>query len=101
MACIIYPYYFRLLERRVDGWILTGMKIFYNHDGRSYDFNEIWRDCGISKQKLVVELFGQFGGKLGYYLVDLKHKRYYYCGLTEKDIQDTLYSLGIGRKDHA
>ena len=98
---IIYPYYFRILERQADGWAFTGMKIFYNHDDRECNLDDIWKDCGITKQKLIVELFRKFEGKLGYYLADLKHKKYYYCGLTDEDIQETLYSIGIGRRENA
>ena len=98
---IIYPYYFRILERQADGWALTGMQIFYNHDDRTYNLDDIWADYGITKQKLIIELFREFEGKLGYYLADLKHKKYYYCGLTDKDIQETLYSIGIGRRENA
>ena len=97
---IIYPYYFRILERQADGWALTGMQIFYNHSDRAYNLDDIWADYGITKQELITELFREFGGKLGYYLADLKHKKYYYCGLTDKDIQKTLYLIGIGRREN-
>ncbi len=101
MAEIIYPFYFRVLERKVDGWFLSGSSVFYNHKGRKYDPERDWVNYNITKQKLVIELFRQFGGKLGYYLANLKDKKYYYCGLTDEDIQNTLYSIGIGRKNNA
>lgn len=98
---IIYPHNFRILERQIDGWFLTGMKVFYNHFEREYNLNDDWDYYNITKQELVIELFRQFGGKLGYYLADLRHKQYYYCGLTDEDIQVTLHSLGIGRSGSA
>lgn len=101
MSEIIYPFYFRILERKVDGWLLCSGKVFYNRSGRKYNPDDDWTKYNITKQKLVIELFRQFGGKLGYYLANLKDKKYYYCGLSETDIQNTLNSIGIGRKDRA
>ncbi len=77
---------------------LAGGRGFIN---RQYNPSDAWIKHGITKQKLVVELFRKFHGKLGFYLVNLKDKKYYYCGLTKKDIQNTLYAIGIGRKDNA
>ncbi|MGL5875850.1 MAG: hypothetical protein ACRC2R_26415 [Xenococcaceae cyanobacterium] len=96
---LIYPSHFRILQREVDGWTIDRGRVFYNHSGREYNFNEDWIKYGVTKQKLVIELFRQYGGKLGYYLANLRDKKYYYCGLTDEDIQQTLYSLGIGKKE--
>ena len=54
---------------------------------------------GISKEQIITELFRVNGGKLGYYLADLRHKRYYYCGQDWEDVRATLLQLGIGRSD--
>jgi hypothetical protein len=98
---IIYPLYFRILRRKPDGWCITKPSVFYNPSDRPYDPELDWEAYGITKQKLVVELFRQYGGKIGYYLANIRDKKYYYCGLTDKDIQEKLYSLGIGRKENA
>jgi len=37
--------------------------------------------------------------KSGYYLANLRERKYYYCGLNWEDIRTTLQSLGIGRAD--
>ncbi|MFB2979160.1 hypothetical protein [Microseira sp. BLCC-F43] len=39
------------------------------------------------------------GGQTGFYLANLRHKRYYYCGIDVVDIKAMLRSLGIGRDD--
>jgi hypothetical protein len=101
MQTLIYPTYFRIFRRRPDGWSVVKPSIFYNPYDSHYDLEADWKKYGVNKQKLVVELFRQYGGKLGYYLANLRDKKYYYCGLTDKDIQETLYSLGIGRKENA
>jgi hypothetical protein len=52
--------------------------VFNNHSGRECDPDD-WTNYGITEQKLVIELFRQYGGKLGYYLANLKDKKDYYC----------------------
>ena len=101
MSDLIFPYYFRILEKQPDAWFLMGTKVFYNSSNYEYNPDRAWVEYGISKQSLTLELFRRFGGKLGFYLVDLKHKQYYYCGLQEADVKNTLLSLGIGRKDYS
>ena len=98
---MIFPDYFRVLERTPDGWILLGTKVFCSLNNRKYNPDDAWIQYGTTKQKLVVELFRQFQGKLGFYWVNLKDKKYYYCGLTNEDIQNTLFAIGIGSKDNA
>lgn len=51
---------------------------------------------GISKQQVAFELFRINAGKAGYYLADLRHKKYYYCGEDAKDIKMVVRSIGIG-----
>lgn len=101
MTTLIYPLYFRILRRKPDGWCITKPDIFYNPIRQPYDPEGDWSAYGISKQELVVELFRQYGGKLGYYLANLRDKKYYYCGLTDEDIQSTLHSIGIGKYENA
>lgn len=48
----------------------------------SVDMNDLKLMYGISEQQIVIELFRINGGKVGFYLADLRHKQYYYCGLT-------------------
>lgn len=79
---------------------MQGSGIFYNPRGIEIDPNDL-SVYGTTPLKVVIELFRQYGGKLGYYLADLRHKKYYYCGLTEEDIQEKLYDLGIRRRDNA
>ncbi|MEH2331011.1 hypothetical protein [Nostoc sp.] len=37
--------------------------------------------------------------KAGYYLADLRHKRFYYCRTEPEGVKLQLRSLGIGRDD--
>lgn len=100
MLNLVYPAYFRIFCRKTHGWTVQPVSIFYNPKNRNIDPDDL-SIYETTPTKVVVELFRQYGGKLGYYLADLRHKKYYYCGLTDEDIQQTLYSLGIGRQENA
>ena len=52
---------------------------------------------GLTKGKLVLEFRLLTGGKLGYYLADMKTKLYYYCGESWDDVRAKLLEIGIGR----
>ena len=96
---IIHPDYIRIIERTIDGWLFKRGKMFYRTRQLAVDCEDYELLYGISKQQVAFELFHINAGKAGYYLADLRHKKYYYCGLEFKDIKMVLRSLGIGRAD--
>ncbi|MBD2019256.1 hypothetical protein H6F43_03545 [Leptolyngbya sp. FACHB-36] len=97
---VIHPDYIRIFRRVAGGWRLRKGKLFYKRlPIATPDFDDFELMYGISKQQVVIELFRINAGKEGYYLANLRHKRYYYCGLTSEDIRAKLMSLGIGRAD--
>ncbi|MEG3841693.1 hypothetical protein [Microcoleus sp. herbarium14] len=94
---VICPDYIRILERKLGGWALKKGDIFYNPLPFAVDFQDFELHYGISKQQVVTELFRLNGGKVGYYLADLRHKQYYYCGKSFEDVKTMLVQMGIGR----
>jgi len=50
-------------------------------------------------KKVAIALFRINGGRAGFYLVNLKARKYYYCGVCLSDVKLTLQSLGIGKPD--
>jgi hypothetical protein len=54
---------------------------------------------GITKNQIVIELFRTGGGKPGYYLANVRDKKYYYCGQDWESVKLTLKELGIGRDE--
>ncbi|GBO54807.1 hypothetical protein APA_2858 [Pseudanabaena sp. lw0831] len=38
-------------------------------------------------------------GKVGYYLVNLRDKKYHCCGSNWQDVQENLLNLGIGKRE--
>jgi len=97
---IVMPLYLLRVEKDTEGWIFyQAVKIFYNPDGREVNLKDRWLDYGLTKEKIKIELFRLNAGKNGQYLVNLKTKQYYYCGLSLEDFKEKLLDLGIGRRD--
>ncbi|MEC4814029.1 MAG: hypothetical protein SAK29_12260 [Scytonema sp. PMC 1069.18] len=97
---IFYPVYYRIIERRGNGWAFTKGEPFINW------FNAPWlsqRDLfatfDTSMKKVALELFRINGGKQGYYIANLLDKKYYYCGSQWEDVKTKLGELGIARPD--
>ena len=96
-SAVIHPDYICIVERKPGGWLFKTGKMFYKRLPIAVDFQDFELLYGISKQQVVTELFRVNGGKAGYYLADLRHKQYRYCGLSPVDVKTTLLRLGIGR----
>lgn len=95
---IVHPDYIRIIERKQEGWLFKAMKPFYTYVP-NIDIQDTEMLYGISKQQIVIELFRINGGKFGFYIADLRHKRYYYCGLESESLKPKLLEIGIGRRD--
>lgn len=63
------------------------------------DINDLVSLYDISEKQITIELFRVAIGRLGYYLADLKNKKYYYCGEESDSVRSQLLAIGIGRKD--
>ena len=99
MANIYYPLYIQIVERKVDGWFQPQKEICLNPNKRDIEPLNAEKLYGLSKTEIMTQLFRKYQGKLGYYLVHLPKREYYYCGLTKENIQEKLWDLGIGRRD--
>jgi hypothetical protein len=54
---------------------------------------------GLTKSKIILECVRTTQGKLGYYLINLKDKQFYYCGVSIESVEEKLLDLGIGKID--
>ncbi|MEH2114238.1 hypothetical protein [Nostoc sp.] len=76
MNSIIHPIRFRVIERKITPersyWHFIKGKTFYNP--LNLPDGDIEFMFGTTKNKVVVELFRISGGKVGYYLADLRQK---------------------------
>lgn len=99
---IIRPAYYRVVQRIDNIWRFREGKPFYNSISNilsDYSLADIYACYGVTMGKVAIELFRLNGGKPGYYLANLRDKKYYYCGSEWEDIKSTLLNLGIGRAD--
>ena len=93
---IYHPAYIRVIERRVNGWAFRHGEPFIN----LYNFpwlsqKDLYATWGTSMKKVAIELFRINGGTQGYYLADLKDRKYYYCGVDFSSVKIKLQEIGI------
>lgn len=93
---IIYPSYFRIFECRTGRWFIKNLEVFVTNSATNHE--DISALYGITEKQVVIELFRINGGMSGYYLANLRDKKYYYC--TDRNgVKQKLLELGIGRVD--
>lgn len=95
MTAIFVPGYIQVIEKTLDGWFQTKPTSIVNFSDRTFDCLNKEKYYGLTKTQITKELFKRYQGKLGYYIVNLNQRQYYYCGLTVKDIQEKLVDLGV------
>lgn len=97
---LVHPLDYLIVRREGTTWYFKpGSGIFYNpyNVPISLTLNDRLHRFGLQPTQIMIELFRLNGGNPGYYLVNLRQKQYYYCGLTWQDVSSTLKNLGIGR----
>ena len=98
---IAIPAYIQVVCREETEWhFCLPKRIIYApvpHDTDFFTCRE--KQYGLTKAKIVLELRLLTGGKLGWYLVDMKHKQYYYCGEDWEDVRIQLQAMEIGRSE--
>lgn len=101
MSSIVYPFYFQIYRREGAAWyVQESTTIFYNPTNITpTKLTHVEKQFGLTEEQVMIELFRVNGGKPGYYLGNLRTKKFYYCGTERENIRSTLQSLGIGRPD--
>lgn len=99
---IIYPDYICIVERTASDWrIKQPRKVFWRAEDCNIPMNLEKREerYGLTSKEILVSLFRQYLGKIGFYIVNMRDREYHYCGLTRQDVREKLFDLGIGRRD--
>ena len=100
MAKVVMPARLKIYIRENSKWFTSKPgKVFFNPHNTPANLKNIPEQYGTTNQKVIIELFRINGGKNGYYLADLKYKKYYYCGKEQENISKKLKEIGIGRED--
>ncbi len=97
---VVHPVYYRIIERRGNGWAFKIGEPFINWFNEPIvSVEDLFATFDTSMKKTSIELFRINGGKQGYYIADICDKKYYYCGTEWKDVKIKLQELGISRPD--
>lgn len=99
-STIVYPVYYRLVVRRHNTWHFTKGEPFVNLFNAPWlDQEDLFSAFDTSMKKVANQLRLINNGKEGFYIADIKDKKYYYCGTEWGDVKNKLRELGIGRDD--
>ncbi|MBW4512174.1 MAG: hypothetical protein KME64_37625 [Scytonematopsis contorta HA4267-MV1] len=99
-SIIVRPVYYRIVERRGNGWAFKEGEPFINWlNAPILSQEDLFAAFDTSMKKVAIELFRVNDGKQGYYIANILDKKYYYCGTEWEDVKIKLKELGIGRED--
>ncbi len=97
---IIRPIYYRIIERRGRLWAFKEGEPFVNwFNAPDLDMEDLFSLLDTSMEKIAAELRRINGAKQGYYIANIRDKKYYYCGTEWEDVKLKLRELEIGRPD--
>lgn len=100
MSSIVHPAYLRVYRREGVSWFAKEPKrVFYNPTDAPVKLTGVVEQFGLKDTDVIIELFRINGGLPGYYLANLRDKKYYYCGADWDAVKVKLRELGIGRID--
>ena len=100
---VVFPIYYQVYRRAFvlsDDFLLVKGKVVFNpkHDSKSLTesrVNSRERWFGITKEEIKLSLFRINGGMEGWYLVDLKERKYWYFE-SERALDDQLLQWKVG-----
>ncbi len=101
---MIHPAHYQIVKHFVDpergrGWRFLSQKPFYNPKNIPFAEKEAYKNYNLTEKDIVIQLFRIAVGKLGYYLVNMRDRKYYYCGKDWEDVKEKFLELGIGRRE--
>ncbi|MEC4814528.1 MAG: hypothetical protein SAK29_14815 [Scytonema sp. PMC 1069.18] len=100
LGTIVYPVHYRLVVRRKDTWHFTRGDVFVNlYNVPILEQKDLFAVFGTTMKEVARELRRINGGISGFYIADIKDKKYHYCGTEWKDVKNKLQELGIGSPD--
>lgn len=102
MGKALTPAYIQIVERKSDLWYFIQPSKIVSVRKVSCDSDFLVsreESYGLSKAKIALEFRLLTGAKEGYYIADMKNKKYYYCGGHWSGVKLRLLQMGIGRID--
>ena len=96
---LIHPSYFRIYEKDGDRWFLHKGRKFYSQSNCSLNRGALENRYGLSIKDIIARFFLVGRGRSGFYLADLKHQQFHFCGASADDVRQTFWQLNITRPD--
>ena len=96
---VYFPSYFRIYEKDGESWYLHKGKKFFSSSNVSLDRGKTENRYGLKIVDIIRQFFWVGRGQTGFYLADLKHQKFYFCGNSIDDVRQTFWNLGITRPD--
>ncbi|NJL91558.1 MAG: hypothetical protein HC916_18580 [Coleofasciculaceae cyanobacterium SM2_1_6] len=92
---ITCPPYYIIVEALPGKWKFLSSEITnpITNEAHLFKASELLRYAKLTKPEVMAQLFRINGGRLGYYLVNLKDKKYYYCGLLFESVSEKLLEI--------
>ena len=94
---VFFPSYFRIYERHCDRWYVHPGQKFFAQSNLSLKQGKLEARYGLTIPEIVQQFFALARGRSGFYLADLKHHQFYFCGQSPDDVQATFWQLNITR----
>lgn len=91
--------YIQIWEREAKKWFLLKSRPFYNPRQIPTDHEYVLSRYGLTTNIVITEFIFLTGGKPGFYIADLRDKKYFYCGNDKANVTTWLKDLGIGRDE--
>ena len=92
------PPYIEIIERHSDCWFDREGNLINLKDKKSNKLQKTSQTNQLNKRKIIEQIFHQYQGRRGYYLIIPPENKYVYCGLTKQDVREMLFYLGHGRR---
>lgn len=97
---VYYPVYIRLVLRLEDRWRFLKGEPFVNlYNCPRLSLDDLFACFGTSLDDVSCELDRVNNRQKGFYIADIKDKKYYFCGTQWLDVKSKLFDIGIGVKD--
>lgn len=91
---IAYPHYWQVYRHEGDKW-------YHRPPARSEQPlpERIEAMFGLTPQEVVNSLFKVNNGWQGFYIANLKERKYFYCGLDWEDVVNKFEALGVSNRN--
>lgn len=93
---VVYPYYWQIYKHQIDKWYRLPANKVSGEDTPVP--TQIEKSFGLTEKQVIINLFKVNGGWQGYYIANLKERKFFYCGTCWEDVVNTFQYLGVSNQ---